>query len=170
MSFPTLRTAAVLLSSIALSGTTQAQERIRYQVIVNPEEQYAVWVADEQVPTGWKATGRTGGLGQAMDYIEEVWTDMRPRSLRTRMAQRGIERDAIKYQVLVRKERTGDDRENDGIPSGYYGYMLWPAEETFPEELTPTGKVGTFGEASEYIEEVWTDMRPLSLRRRLERG
>jgi MbtH protein len=56
-----------------------------YQVVMNDEEQYSVWLADKELPLGWKAAGKSGAKADCLAYIESVWTDMRPRSLRERM-------------------------------------------------------------------------------------
>jgi uncharacterized protein YbdZ (MbtH family) len=61
------------------------EDRTLYKVVVNHEEQYSIWPADRDNPLGWRDVG-TSGLKQAcLDYIEEVWTDMRPLSLRKQM-------------------------------------------------------------------------------------
>jgi MbtH protein len=60
-----------------------------YQVVVNDEQQYSIWRADRDRPAGWHAEGRTGGKQECLDHIGEVWTDMRPLSLRLRMTQAG---------------------------------------------------------------------------------
>ncbi len=59
----------------------------RYTVVINHEEQYSIWFADREVPAGWKAVGKTGTKQECLDYIEEVWTDMRPLSLRKKMEE-----------------------------------------------------------------------------------
>ena len=56
-----------------------------YKVVVNHEEQYSIWPADRENPIGWSDVGTTGSKQACLDYIEEVWVDMRPRSLRERM-------------------------------------------------------------------------------------
>ncbi|MCW6007280.1 MbtH family NRPS accessory protein [Micromonospora sp. CPCC 205371] len=53
-----------------------------YQVVVNLEEQYSIWEADRQPPDGWRAYGFTGGREECLRHIAEVWTDMRPLSVR----------------------------------------------------------------------------------------
>lgn len=53
-----------------------------YKVVINHEEQYSIWPADRQNPLGWNDTGKTGSREACLNYIEEVWTDMRPLSLR----------------------------------------------------------------------------------------
>jgi MbtH protein len=56
-------------------------ERI-YTVVVNHEEQYSIWFADRDIPPGWREVGKTGKRAECLDYIKEVWTDMRPLSVR----------------------------------------------------------------------------------------
>lgn len=63
----------------------QEDERI-YKVVVNHEEQYSIWFADREIPSGWKDVGKEGKKSECLDYIKEVWTDMRPLSLRREMA------------------------------------------------------------------------------------
>jgi MbtH protein len=54
----------------------------RFTVVRNDEEQYSIWSADRQLPTGWHDTGFTGTRAEALARVDEVWTDMRPRSVR----------------------------------------------------------------------------------------
>jgi MbtH protein len=56
-----------------------------YTVVVNHEEQYSIWPAYKDLPLGWSAGGPTGPKSECLAYIEEVWTDMRPLSLRRAM-------------------------------------------------------------------------------------
>lgn len=56
-----------------------------YKVVVNPEEQYSIWPADRENPGGWRDAGKQGSKAECLAYIEEVWTDMRPLSLRRQM-------------------------------------------------------------------------------------
>jgi MbtH protein len=58
-----------------------------YKVVVNHEEQYSIWFADRENALGWKDVGKTGLKQECLDYIKEVWTDMRPLSLRKKMAE-----------------------------------------------------------------------------------
>jgi MbtH protein len=60
----------------------------RFAVVRNHEEQYSIWPEDEPVPAGWEAVGKNGTKAECLAYITEVWTDLRPRSLRERDAQR----------------------------------------------------------------------------------
>ncbi|MBB5514979.1 MbtH protein [Rubricella aquisinus] len=54
----------------------------RFNVVVNHEEQYSIWPVDMDIPLGWTATGFSGEKQDCLDHINEVWTDMRPLSLR----------------------------------------------------------------------------------------
>lgn len=58
-----------------------------YTVVINHEEQYSIWQNGRDIPLGWKAVGKTGTKQECLDYIEEVWTDMRPLSLRKKMEE-----------------------------------------------------------------------------------
>jgi MbtH protein len=58
-----------------------------YRAVVNHEEQYSIWPADKLLPAGWRDTGTVGTKRECLDYIEKVWTDMRPRSLQMHMAK-----------------------------------------------------------------------------------
>ncbi len=53
--------------------------------MVNHEEQYSIWPDDRELPLGWNLAGKRGTKQACLDYIEEVWTDMRPLSLRKQM-------------------------------------------------------------------------------------
>lgn len=64
---------------------SDAEDTTVYAVVVNDEEQYSIWPEHKDVPAGWRAVGKTGPKQECLDYISEVWTDMRPRSLRERM-------------------------------------------------------------------------------------
>jgi MbtH protein len=56
-----------------------------YKVVVNDEEQYSIWFADREPPAGWSTVGKEGPKEDCLAYIEQVWTDMRPKSLRKQM-------------------------------------------------------------------------------------
>ncbi len=53
-----------------------------FKVVVNHEEQYALWPAEFDIPGGWSDTGKQGLKTECMEYVNEVWTDMRPKSYR----------------------------------------------------------------------------------------
>lgn len=58
-----------------------------YNVVVNHEEQYSIWPVDREIPLGWRAVGKSGPKADCLEYIKEVWTDMRPLSLRKKMEE-----------------------------------------------------------------------------------
>ena len=59
------------------------------QVVINEEEQYSIWPDFKEIPAGWESVGKTGPKAECLDYIKIVWTDMRPKSLRDWMKERG---------------------------------------------------------------------------------
>lgn len=61
-----------------------------YDVVVNDEEQYSIWPANKTLPSGWHLKGKQGPKSECLAHIETVWTDMRPLSLRQKMAERGL--------------------------------------------------------------------------------
>lgn len=56
-----------------------------FKVVVNHEEQYSIWPVERENPLGWRDAGKTGKKQECLEYIKEVWTDMRPLSLRKLM-------------------------------------------------------------------------------------
>jgi len=56
-----------------------------YKVVLNHEEQYSIWPEHRENPLGWVDGGKRGTKAECLDFIEEVWTDMRPLSLRRKM-------------------------------------------------------------------------------------
>ncbi|WP_026607768.1 MbtH family protein [Methylocapsa acidiphila] len=58
-----------------------------YVVVINDEEQYSLWPDYKEIPCGWRAAGKSGSKAECLAYIKEVWTDMRPLSLRKKMEQ-----------------------------------------------------------------------------------
>lgn len=58
-----------------------------YKVLTNHEEQYSIWPAYRDNPLGWNDAGKSGSKNECLAYIKEVWTDMRPLSLRKKMTE-----------------------------------------------------------------------------------
>ena len=56
-----------------------------FQVVINDEEQYSIWAAGQEPPAGWRPDGFTGTKDECLAHVDEVWTDMRPKSLRIAM-------------------------------------------------------------------------------------
>lgn len=63
----------------------QHQDIRTYVVVMKGEEQYSIWLVDQSIPAGWHAVGKTGSKEECLDYIEKVWTDMRPMSVRKQL-------------------------------------------------------------------------------------
>ena len=62
-----------------------------YKVVVNHEEQYSIWLTDREIPLGWRDVEKSGSKQECLAYIKEVWTDMRPLSLRKKMAESAVD-------------------------------------------------------------------------------
>lgn len=62
-------------------------EQAMFEVVVNHEEQYSVWPADREAPAGWRKAGKRAKKADCLAYIDQMWTDMRPLSLRKKMAE-----------------------------------------------------------------------------------
>jgi MbtH protein len=58
-----------------------------YRVVVNHEEQYSIWPAHKENPLGWRDADKTGSKSECLAHIKEVWTDMRPLSVRKQMEE-----------------------------------------------------------------------------------
>ncbi len=57
----------------------------RFFVLVNDERQYSLWPSFAEIPAGWLNVFGEEGRQECLDYIEEHWTDLRPKSLRDAM-------------------------------------------------------------------------------------
>ena len=66
-------------------GWDDREDTTVYRVVINHEEQYSIWPADREIPAGWRDVGKSGPKADCLAYIKEVWTDMRPLSLRKQM-------------------------------------------------------------------------------------
>lgn len=64
----------------------EMEDKTIYKVVLNHEEQYSIWPAYRENAPGWHNAGKTGTKAECLEYIKEVWTDMRPLSLRKKMA------------------------------------------------------------------------------------
>lgn len=62
-------------------------ENLELRVVVNHEEQYSIWFVDRDLPLGWREEGFRGTKQSCLAHIEQVWTDMRPLSLRKKMEE-----------------------------------------------------------------------------------
>lgn len=65
-----------------MSGFLSDDESYPCRVVVNDEEQYSLWPVDRDLPVGWHDGGFQGARSECCAYIDQVWVDMRPKSLR----------------------------------------------------------------------------------------
>ncbi len=65
------------------------EDTVTYKVVLNDEQQYSIWPADRENASGWRDAGKSGTRQECLAYIKEVWTDMRPLSLRNKMGKQG---------------------------------------------------------------------------------
>jgi MbtH protein len=75
-----------------MPSNEEKEDLVVYKVVVNHEEQYSIWPAHKMAPLGWTETGVTGPKQECLAHIKEVWTDMRPLSLRKKMASMALSR------------------------------------------------------------------------------
>jgi MbtH protein len=68
-----------------VSAVFEDDDGRRYVVVRNHEEQYSIWPDDHPMPPGWDPAGPTGDKASCLAFIEQVWTDLRPKSLREHM-------------------------------------------------------------------------------------
>jgi len=65
----------------------EREDNTIYKVVLNHEEQYSIWPVDKDNPLGWRDAGKSGLKAECLAFIKEVWTDMRPLSLRKKMEE-----------------------------------------------------------------------------------
>ena len=56
-------------------------ETAEFYVLVNDEGQYSLWPEFKEIPAGWNPVGARRSRKECLDWIEQNWTDMRPKSL-----------------------------------------------------------------------------------------
>ena len=69
----------------SIMSKDEREDKTIYKVVINIEEQYSIWPADRENPLGWRDAGKSGAKDECLAYVKEVWTDMRPLSLRKKM-------------------------------------------------------------------------------------
>ncbi|MBV1923764.1 MAG: MbtH family NRPS accessory protein [Flavobacteriaceae bacterium] len=137
-----------LLFSIIGTTTAIAQHRDQYKVVINHEEQYSIWQYSVETQDGWENTEIRGNLAKCKNYIDEVWTDMRPLSI-----QKMNLSEETEYAVVINHEEQ---------------YSIWPKEIELPENWRKTEFQGLLSPCVRYIKKVWTDMRPISQRKKMK--
>jgi len=64
-----------------------SEDTREYKVVINHEEQYSLWFRERENPPGWWDAGKSGSRAECLSYIKDIWTDMRPLSLRQSMQE-----------------------------------------------------------------------------------
>ena len=105
----------------------EEEDLTTYKVVVNHEEQYSIWPIDRENPLGWKDRGPSGPKAECLAYINDVWTDMRPLSLRKHMEEVARQQaenpssppprsmESLKPDDLVMRLATGDHPVEAGL-------------------------------------------------------
>ena len=68
-----------------MSTRNDQEDTTVYKVVMNHEEQYSIWPVEQENALGWSDANKQGSKSECLEYIEQVWTDMRPLSLRKQM-------------------------------------------------------------------------------------
>ena len=135
----------------------ETEDTTVYRVVVNHEEQYSIWPVEKEIPRGWRDEGTSGTKEDCLAHIDEVWTDMRPLSLRKKMeewakkkAEAGNE-PAVK-EPLEQKETISGDELVDRLSEGDHPVIA---------SIRPERTVELFKEAIDrgYIHIKFTDTR-----------
>ena len=67
------------------------EEQEEYICLINDEEQYSLWLAWKDIPSGWKQVGpKRASKEECLAYIKDVWKDMRPKTLKNRWKVREV--------------------------------------------------------------------------------
>jgi MbtH protein len=80
-------TSAPVERGVTILSWEDREDTTIYKVVVNHEEQYSIWPVDRENALGWNDAGKSGTKAERLEYIKEVWTDMRPLSLRKKMEE-----------------------------------------------------------------------------------
>lgn len=59
-----------------------------YRILKNDEDQYSLWPSEKNIPNGWKDIGVDGTGDECKKWLDENWTDLRPKSLKEKMSKK----------------------------------------------------------------------------------
>ena len=127
-----------------------------YRAVVNHEEQYSLWPVNRELPLGWNDAGKVGRKQEVLDWIAEVWTDMRPLSLRKKMEEEARRREEEAAREALAQEAAR--RRAAGLPPMFRAVFdrdreltAWPFHEEIPRGWRDTGMSGTEQEVLAWI-------------------
>jgi MbtH protein len=113
-----------------------------YQVLVNSEEQYSLWLAGQAIPNGWRQVGPKGQKQVCLDYVKEVWTDMRPLSVRKAMEKYQAEQAARKAAEPEAAANGQSAEGAGGVEGAGSAASTDSAESSPPQQPTASGDAG----------------------------
>lgn len=111
---------------------------IQFKVVANHQEQYSIWPEFKNVPAGWIAVGPQGHREECLQYVEKIWTDMRPKTLRDKMkesqedAPKPSEQIRSAAQTVVDENKSRVDEYGAGKPE-LYGWFVARVAEAQPD-------------------------------------
>jgi uncharacterized protein YbdZ (MbtH family) len=97
-----------------MSSHSEEEDKTIYKVVRNHEEQYSIWPEYKENPLGWEDAGKAGPKAECLAYIKEVWTDMRPLSLRKKMEELAKNPPAPPPQTTAEPQESLVDRLSNG--------------------------------------------------------
>ncbi|MCH8150367.1 MAG: MbtH family NRPS accessory protein [Planctomycetes bacterium] len=135
------------------------EDSIVYEVVVNHEEQYSIWPEYKgDPPLSWKKTGKRGPKTDCLAHIDEVWTDMRPLSLRKQMEEMEKRRPELEAEEARRREEA-EKKPKD--PRDDLVKFLCDGDHPVEAALRPEKTVTVFKDAIDrgYVHLKFTDTR-----------
>jgi MbtH protein len=134
---------APLLRFMEVWSMDKEEDTREYQVLVNSEEQYSLWLAGQAIPNGWRQVGPRGQKQVCLDYVKEVWTDMRPLSVRKAMEKYQAEQAARNAQSA---EASGAAETAEAAGVAEVSGAAATSQVAEPSEISPPPVAGS-GEA-----------------------
>jgi MbtH protein len=84
----------------------EQEDKLQYYVVKNIEDQYSIWPTYKTIPKGWEKIGESRNKADCLEYINKVWTDMRPLSLRKQMEELGENKNLNILEGEFKKVKT----------------------------------------------------------------
>ena len=136
----------------------EKEDKTIYNVVLNHEEQYSIWPDYKDIPLGWTTVGKSGLKQECLDYVGQVWTDMRPLSLRIKMAEMERRRPELEREHQKKLEEL---RKKPKDPRDDLVKFLSDGKHPVEAGLRPEKTVKLFKEAvdREYVHVKFTDTR-----------
>jgi len=129
----------------------EQDDTTKFKVVLNHEEQYSIWPSDRENPPGWRDDGKSGPKAECLEYIDQVWIDMRPLSLRKQM-----EEDAKRRAEQPEPAPLADEPPEEPLP-----YRLSRGDHAVVVSIRPERTVEGFRERLDlgFVHIKFTDTR-----------